>query len=56
MILELVVGCYLLHVVEIGVIDKKTGMGVLAVAGHLQIIVIRDRGSIRLYFRQDSGF
>ena len=54
--------CYLFHVVEVGVIGKKTGMGVglveaglsiLAVAVHLQMIVIRKRGSIRLQFRQD---
>ena len=44
-------------------IDKKTGgdgavevgMSVLAVAVHLQTIVIRDTGSIRLPFRQDSS-
>ena len=54
---------------EGGAIDKKTGrdgglvedgavevgMGVLAVTVHLQIIVIRDTGSIRLQFRQDSS-
>ena len=43
-------------------IGKKTGMGVglveaglsiLAVAEHLQMVVIRERGSIRLHFRQD---
>ena len=47
--------CYLFHVVEVGVVDKKTGMSILAVAVHLQMIVIRDTGSIRLHFRQDSS-
>ena len=33
----------------------KTGMGFLAVAVHLQMIGIRDTGSIRLHLRQDSS-
>ena len=37
-------------------VDKKTGMGVLAVAAHLQMIVIRDWQSIRLQFTQDYKF
>ena len=39
--------------VEAGLVE--VGMGVLAVTPHLQTIVIRDRGSIRLHYRQDSS-
>ena len=39
--------------VEAGLVE--VGMGVLAVTAHLQTIAIRDRGSIRLHFRQDSS-
>ena len=39
--------------VEAGLVE--VGIGVLAVTAHLQTIAIRDRGSIRLHFRQDSN-
>ena len=64
----LVSWCYLLHVVELCVVDKKMGMGVgsveaglveagtsiLAVTAHLHMIVIRERESTRLHFTQES--
>ena len=33
----------------------EAGMSILAVTAHLQMIVIRDKRRIRLYFRQDSS-